>query len=357
MSTFAVTIEKIGRIWEHENADALEMASLAGKDYSFVVGRGDFTTGDLVVYFPIDSALPEWICDTLHLTGKLAGSERNRVKTIRLRGNISQGIVCKPSDLAPAINGNNGYTVGDDLTELLGVTKYEPPVVPSQFGDLKPLPGYVSKYDVENAQSYVQIIETFLMDQPCFITEKLEGSHWSATLYTSDEIIVSQRNFQIIPVERGEHDWYKVLRTQGFGDILKQMKAHLDDISKEPINALTLRGEMLGPGVQANYYQLKEHEVRIFEIEINGDPVNSTEFLKLAEQFKLPTVPILAENITLREWLKGQPLTEASNGTSLLSKRRREGVVIKPMHEDWDDEIGRVMVKQRSPDYLAKTDW
>src|SRR5215470_1276464 len=99
MSTFAVTVERIGRIWKHDNADLLEMASLEGKAYDFVVGKGDFQSGDTVIYFPVDSLLPDWICSRLNLTGKLAGRDKNRVKTVRLRGNISQGVVCNPRQL------------------------------------------------------------------------------------------------------------------------------------------------------------------------------------------------------------------------------------------------------------------
>jgi uncharacterized protein len=85
MSTFAVTVERIGRVWKHENADLLEMASLEGKAYDFVVGKGDFKAGDVVVYFPVDNLLADWICTSLNLTGKLAGRDKNRVKTVRLR--------------------------------------------------------------------------------------------------------------------------------------------------------------------------------------------------------------------------------------------------------------------------------
>ena len=130
MSTFAVTVERIGRVWAHDNADRLEMASLEGKDYYFIIGKGEFQAGDVVIYFPIDSVLPQWICEALGLGGKLAGSEQNRVKTVRLRGNLSQGVVASPQVFASVLDAA-GLQVGADVTEPLGVTKYEPPVIPS----------------------------------------------------------------------------------------------------------------------------------------------------------------------------------------------------------------------------------
>src|SRR5579871_6162215 len=124
MSTFGVTVERIEQVWPHDNADRLEMARVASMTYQFVIAKGSFRTGDLVIYFPIDSLLPQPIIDKLGLSGKLAGSQRNRVKTVRLRGQISQGIVAEPDllleDWASAV-----YHEGQGVTERLGVTKYE----------------------------------------------------------------------------------------------------------------------------------------------------------------------------------------------------------------------------------------
>lgn len=354
MSAFAVTIEQIGRVWKHENADLLEMASLEGKEYDFVVGRGQFMPGNMVVYFPVDSVLPEWICSTLNLTGKLAGRDKNRVKTVRLRGNISQGVVCSPEQLGDTIALTTNLTPGADLTELLGVTKYDPPPVPSHWGNLKPLPPYVHTYDIESAQNFTDIAD-LLMDIPCFITEKLEGSHWSATLYADGEMAVCQRNFRILPVEGGEHDWHKVLRTQGLSETLHKL---LDDLkTQQAVEVITLRGEILGPGIQGNIYNLKDHFVRVFDIEINQKPMEAARFLEWTTAYGIEVVPVLGTNVFLREWLDGKTLKEASNGQSALAGHLREGIVIKPMHEQWNEAIGRVFLKQRSPEYLAKSDY
>src|SRR5260221_603855 len=96
MSIFSVSVERIASVWEHANADRLELARLASMSYQFVIAKGSYQVCDLVVYFPIDSLLPASIISALELTGKLAGSEKNRVKTIRLRGVISQGVVASP---------------------------------------------------------------------------------------------------------------------------------------------------------------------------------------------------------------------------------------------------------------------
>ena len=351
MSLFAVTIETIGEIREHTNADRLEMATLASKDYDFVVGKNQFTQGEKVVYFPVDSILPDWITDALELTGKLAGKDKNRVKTIKLRGNISQGVVAKLDSLAAHVPNISQAAVGTDVTELLGVTKYEPPPIFSVHGNLLPLPSLVSKYDIEGAQNYKAVAES-LMDEPVFITEKLEGSHWSITWFKEgDKIIVSQRNYRIEPNGSGEHVWHKMAREGNYPGILRTMAADLN------AKAVTIRGELVGIGICSDYYRLNTHKLYLFEIEVDGLPVAAAQFIAFTEQYNLPTVPILGYNITLRDWLAGQSIKQASDGRSKIADKAREGIVIKPLVERREDNIGRVVLKQRSPQYLVNSDY
>jgi len=263
MSIFAVTVEQLATIEPHENADRLEIATLTGRDYSFVVGKDQFRAGQSVIYFPIDSLLPMPIVDVLGLTGKLAhgaipedGSERlqNRVKTVKLRGNISQGVVCELdvlADIYPAID-FEGLRVGDDITAQLGVTKYEPPVVPSRYGNWVRLPDMVSVYDIESAQNYADVMNQYLMDAPVYITEKVEGSNWWATINGDGQIRVGQRNYEIVDVDDYQHDWYKVLKIQNLEDKLHKLWDELYS-QYDKLQLVTLRGEMTGPGVQGNY--------------------------------------------------------------------------------------------------------
>ena len=365
MSTFAVTVERLAKIEPHENADRLEMATLAGKDYSFVVGKGQFEQGESVIYFPLDSLLPMSVVDALGLTGKLAHGAipedgiprlQNRIKTVKLRGNISQGVVCGLTDLAdifPDIDFAN-LQVGDDITEGLGVTKYEPPIIPSRHGNLARLPEMVSAYDIESAQNYVDIIDTYLMDAPVYITEKVEGSNWWATIAQDGSIRVGQRNYEIIDVVDYQHDWYKVLKSQHLEDKLR----HLWDVlvtQHDNLQLVALRGEMTGPRVQGNIYKLQDYRVFAFDIEANGTPIDATEFIKLTQQLEIETAPMLAFDVTLRDWLDGRTVKEAADGESKIHPVRREGIVIKPLVEQRHEKIGRVFIKQHSLAYLAKS--
>lgn len=93
MSTLKVTAEQL-TVHPHPNADALELAQVGL--FRAVVAKGAYRPGDWAVYIPESALVPEGLVEELGLTGKLAGSRRNRVKAIRLRGELSQGIVCRP---------------------------------------------------------------------------------------------------------------------------------------------------------------------------------------------------------------------------------------------------------------------
>ena len=107
--THPVTIE------EHPNADLLELARIG--DYHSIVLKGQFKDGDICAYIPEASIVPDGLIAEMGLEGKLAGPEHNRVKAIRLRGVLSQELVYPTP----------GRTAGTDLTEELGITKWEPP--------------------------------------------------------------------------------------------------------------------------------------------------------------------------------------------------------------------------------------
>ena len=111
MSTFAVLVVRVV-IEPHDNADALEIARVG--DYRSIVRKGQFTTGELVAYIPEQSVLPGEVLDELGLRGKLAGKEGNRVKAIKLRGVLSQGLVY------PA---RAGWVVGRDWADAAEIIR------------------------------------------------------------------------------------------------------------------------------------------------------------------------------------------------------------------------------------------
>jgi RNA ligase (TIGR02306 family) len=356
MSVFAVTIERIAKVWEHTNADRLAMAQVASMTFQFVIGKDSFQIGDPVVYFPIDSLLPPPIITALGLEGKLAGTDHNRIKTVRLRGEISQGVVARPQLLLPNWD-SQPLAEGEDVTAQLGVVKYEPPAIGSHAGKLTRLPAMVSVYDIEGAERFAAPVQR-LMNTPVVITEKLEGSHFAISIDDAGEIAVSQRRYRIEPIDGIEHDWHRAARKGGLIDKMPALKAAVDAQIGGVSQLVTLRGEMIGVSIQGNYYKLPHQQVKLFEIEVNGIPLDAETFLALSDQFALDIVPVLVRDVPLAVWLNGRTLADASNGETVLKAGLlREGIVIRPMHEQRDDVLGRLIIKQRSPQYLAGSEY
>lgn len=373
MSKFAVEVRIISEVITHPNADRLTIYRVHGLGYQFI-SNVKYNVGDAVVYFPVDSVMPLHLIEAFELGNMLSGKQHDRVKTVRLRGEVSQGFVSNLDDTLPLCQFEGNATdipmyIKDavdrgaweellewDLKEALGVTKYEPPPVPCQNGDLVPLPLGNSMYDIEGCDNYPHIVQ-WLIDEkiPVIITEKLEGQNFSVSV-TPEEEYVSQRRFSIREKEGGEHDMWEVARREKILEVAKK-------ILGVGGTDVTLYGEHLGPGIQGNYYKLKERTVRFFSMKFNGEWLGNEAFLETLEQFGIlnRSVPVIARNVLLGEWLAGKRINEASYGKSLLNKDRlREGIVIRPVVEIKDHpfvgEIGtHLIIKQRDPIYLDKT--
>jgi RNA ligase (TIGR02306 family) len=348
VSTFGVFIENIESITNHPNADRLEIAQLAGITYPFIIAKGSFKPGDLVLYFPVDAVLPEPLLEKIGLKGKLAGKTKNRVKTIRLRGCISQGVVASPGVLpADVVN----ISAGQDFAPVLGVVKYEPEEHVSGGANasainLCPLPSGVSKYDIENCERCRDPLAR-LMDAPVMITEKLEGSHIALTRFPDGKTVLCTRRTSLDA--EGETYWHVGARNSRLYETIEMVYDRYPDCQ------VTLRGELLGPAIQGNIYGLKGLMVMLFEIEVNGTPVDADVFLEISAVIPTDTAPLLAPaGKTLRDWMGTHTdIRIASNGKSVIGDTLREGIVIKPMTEEYDRHIGRLFLKQRSPEYLA----
>jgi hypothetical protein len=105
-------------------------------------------------------------------------------------------------------------------------------------------------------------------------------------------------------------------------------------------------------------YELKNITITLFDIMVDGDYLGAIDFLAIAKAYRLTTVPVLSNGVTLRAWLAGKEIAAASNGKSELNKKKlREGIVVKPINEERHADIGRLILKQRSPEYLAKYDY
>lgn len=377
MAFFGVTIEEIDKAWRHSNADALDLARLKGMSFQFVVGRDSVRPGDWVIYFPIDALLTEAIKAVLPevIVKKLSGRDQNRVKTNKLRQEISQGIPIKISDFPlerfgiipgkwvpqkTVIDGSvvveeavncNGVLLPKDLTKYLGVEKYEPPVVNMGNCALHRLPEVSPYYDIEGADRNQHIIDYLIeLGVDVVVTEKLEGTNHSTVVEVPDyNLRVCQRSGEVVLMEeRAVSMYHEGAKFSGLPEKAKEMAIFFGQ-------TVTLRGEMVGPKIQENFYRLKKLEVICFEAALSGQPMDWIDEKELMDRLKIKRVPELFVG-KLKDYLAGQTIQEVSNGVSALNnKLLREGVVIRPVRELPPYEgYGRVIIKQRSPEYLAK---
>jgi len=370
-STLAVKIERIREINPHSNADKLEIATIL--DWQCVVAKGAFKANDLCVYFPVDSILPAALEEHIFGPESKIRLTNSRIKTIKLRGQISQGL-CVPVDEIhkyawPCTNvhicSSENWMEGTDLTDILGVTKYEPPAAPwSSMGDSsksarpKKNPLFAKYTDIENAKNYP---EMFKEGEMVSVSEKCHGGNirmaW-APVVAQTFLQKLLKFFHLLPQYEfvfGSHN----VQLQSKNYTEKNIYAEM--VKKYNLKAIipkgyAVYGEVIGSGVQKNYtYGCKEGERKLVLFDIlcyNGKAhyLNPKKFKILADQLGLETVPILYEGPFNKDKIK-----ELTKGDSVYapSQKIREGVVVKPLEES--TYLGsRKILKFISDDYLLK---
>lgn len=352
MAFFGVTTEEIESVNSHPNADKLSIGKLKGLSFEFVIGLNQFSVGQKVLYIPIDSVLPPSLIEALNLTGRLAGKDKNRLKSVKLRGVVSQGLVVPVEKLLPEEMRSKS---SEEITAFLGVTKYDPPPILEKNANLLPLPSGQAPYDIEGADRNQHIVD-MLMDEEVGIMEKMEGQNFSVTRQ-GDEIFVNQRNFTIQVKEGAEHSFWTLAKKAGLLDKIKEIKG------KEVV----IYAEFCGPSVQGNIYGLKTHTLFVFDVRVDGQWMSLDKMMSTME-FKekgngifetdsgLSMAPLLFKG-KLKDYLKDKTIQAASNGSSVYGSTLREGIVVKPASkEQVIPSYGRLIVKQRSPEYLSGSD-
>ena len=317
------SVRKIIDLTPIEGADKIELATIDG--WKVVVAKDvNHKVGDLIVYCEVDSFLPireefEFLRKTSFK--KMGDQEGFRLKTIRLRGQISQGLIVPLDVLLKHGVSSDDVFEGLDVTGMLDIIKYEPPVPAELSGKVKGLfPSFIRKTDEERVQNLSSEYEKYRAKNKLggkfYVTEKLDGS--SATFYVKDEVFsVCSRNLELLETEGNtfwkvsrELDLENKLRTLGFN--------------------VCLQGELIGEGVQGNPYKIKGQTVRFF----NGFNIDTQEnipfleFVELTQKLGLKTVPILEFDFDLPNSIDNM-LEYAESPSILNTNFSREGVVVR----------------------------
>ncbi len=324
------SIQKIKNLQPIKDADAIEVASVLG--WNVVVKKGEFQVGDLVVYCEIDSILPD------KPEFEFLRNKKFRIRTLRLRGQVSQGI-CFPLSILPK---DFEVEEGKECTEELGIIKYEPPIPASLGGIAKGIfPTFIPKTDETRIQILQDLLDKY-EGTTCYITEKLDGS--SATYFLKDgQFGVCSRNLEL--VEDENNTFWKVARET---DLENKMRSLGKNIA--------LQGELIGEGIQKNKLKLKGQKVMYFNaFDIDKYSYYDLEELKeLLNDFDLPIVPILSETYKLSNNIE-EIVELATIKSSMRKETWAEGIVIRPLRETRDLN-GRVSFKAISPKFLLKYD-
>lgn len=322
------SIQKILKVEPISGADSIEAAGVLG--WQVVVKKGEFKPGDLCVYCEIDSVLPE------KPEFEFLRERKFRIKTVRLRGQISQGI-CFPLTLLPQ---NNSLKEGDDLTELLNITKYEPPVPLDLGGSVKGrFPEYIPKTDETRIQSEPGLLAEFA-GKECYISMKIDGTSATFSNYNG-EIDVCSHNLSLNESETNV--FWQVYRKLNLEKVLKTL------------GNFAIQGELAGPKIQKNRLNLKAHELFVFNIyDIDRKRfLDFISFSKICSEHGLRTVPVISTNVIFNFTI--EQLLEMAKGVYEGTANQREGIVIRPMTESCSNILyGRLSVKVLNNEFLLK---
>ena len=361
MSDYVVEVVEIDKVEKHPNADRLDLATIKG--WQCVVSKDSFKDGDRAIYIPIDSIIPEAIECTLFPLGSKVKLHKSRVRTIKLRGAISQGMLVKP-----AMFGLDTIKVGKDVKDILGIIKYEPKINKGD-GSLNTAKS-TKRNQNKNFNKYTKISnyknypELFKEGDEVVITEKIHGTNFRAGWVKRDtskwynklarffrfiseyEFVYGSHNVQL----QNKFLWKGFYDKNVYAEAVK-----IYNLENRLEKGYVIYGEIYGYGIQKNYdYGFKDsgHALRIFDIQKDGKYLDAEDCIEQCKIFGLPHVPVLY----IGEYNKDNA-KKLSTGGSVIDPANKviEGVVIKPLKEQ-QSYAGRKILKLINDNYLLLKD-
>ena len=325
MSEFSVTVVPVN-LGKHPNADTLSIATV--RAWQCVVRTADFLdeTGNQIklgAYIPIGTVVPqtpEW---------EFLKQRHYRVETIKLRDYVSQGL------LIPA---RPGWKEGQDVTEELGVTKYEEPIPTDMAGVLMPSPPGFQKYtDIQNYNDFPGVFDP---NDDVIVTEKIHGSNVRYAIINGVFYVGSHT--RCLDPECAETNLYwRIARKY---DVEAKIRTLFMD------SDVQIFGEVYGPGVQDLHYGLKEPALAVFDVLVHGVYAQDYHINRLSRETLIPRVPVLYRGKFNTLVLKH------SSGPSMLDKdTKRGGIVIRSENQPNHPLIGRKILKLLNVEHLLRS--
>lgn len=366
------SIQEVKWVSPIQNYDRIELVGILG--YQIICKKGEYKVGDKTIYVEIDSLLPE------KEEFEFLRSKKFKIKTMKLRGFISQGI-CFPLSLLPS---EVNYKEGDDVTSVLGVTQYnkEDEKIEERISKNKnPVFGFFCKFkwfrkifvkkDPTDFPDWIQKTDEtryqnilHLNSIPnCYEkTEKIEGTSSTYGLkikkgfFKKNDFAVCSRNRRI-----REGKYTKQTNSQFSNDVYWRMakkykiESVLNDLAKVfgVKDSIIIQGETIGPGIQKNIYELTEHKLLVYNLIIDGKTFSSVKNREIIERYNMEHVPILESNYRIKDFDKMQD--EATGMSVLKPKVLREGVVFRTFVSSCIEWNKLFSFKAVSNEYLLKS--
>jgi len=331
-------IERVKDIQPIDGADSIELAFVLG--WQVVVKKGEMKIGDLAVYCEIDSIMP------IKPEFDFLKERHYRIKTIKLRKQLSQGLLLPISYLPQA-----EYEEGQDVTDIIGVKKYLTPSEQAEIDRTLELcdkdkwyikilkrwsitrnlffkkksgrfPSFFSKTDEERIQNLPKL---WGKDYEYQVTEKIDGQSVSYFLirnpkwmfWNKYEFGVCSRNLRLSKPDNSS--WWKVAKQYNIEKILNQLIGNN--------NFIVLQGEIAGDGIQGNKYHIDGYKLFVFNLKYPYGQADNKLMRQTVESFGLDTVPILADNLQIPSEIND--ILKIAEGQSKIFPTEREGVVCR----------------------------
>ncbi|MGV2866393.1 RNA ligase (ATP) [Achromobacter sp. AGC39] len=375
MSEFSCPVVEV-RIEPHPNADAIEIAVVGG--FQSIVKKGQFRTGEHVVYIPENALVPEWLLRHLGMyddvagKGRLAGSGGDRVKAIKLRGIVSQGLIVGTIPYGPGSvlvastphEGNEGagiVDVGADASSTMGVVKYEPVVPASMAGraigaDLD----ITHKYDFENIKKHPELIEE---GHPVVMTEKIHGTLLQIVVVPESKANDKFYRRRVAITSKGLGGRGILLDHEDEGNVYAQAVKKHGLLDKMLLNfgewadhdslPIAMFGEVFGNGIQDLGYGASL-QYRAFDICV-GVRENAKFLIDAVFEEQCNKMGVARAPVLYRGPYGAQALNDHTNGKSTIGGDHiREGVVVKSAVGGIHPRYGRKIAKSISDAYLLR---
>jgi RNA ligase (TIGR02306 family) len=350
MATLACDVTRVEEVIPHPNADRLDLVRIRG--WRAVTQKGLYQPGDLVVYIPQESVLPMPVLEAMGfvkekdgvVVGGLSGKQGNRVKAIRLRGELSQGVVMPLSVANQLLPPQTDVYEGLNVAEALGITKYEEPIPVHMAGVAVSRPHWMPRYtDIEDIKNYPDVL---VEGEEVVITEKMHGANMAAGMEVETNgyhaVYVSSRNVCLADAE-GNAYWRAARETE-LMSVLAQMGGDVE-------GTIVLYGELLGVQDLKYGYEKGRLGFRLFDVMLDEQYLNYDEVMEFIRD-SIPMAPVL-----YRGPFSPEVVAKFTSGTTLIdgATHMREGVVIRPVKERYDPKLGRVILKSISAEYLTRS--